>query len=145
MPAAGVNPDFLAGFDLWNGKERVGHWQAVLQARVWRTMPVAHSPLLRGQLLRDADLVMERRDVLALRDVVLRVSKDDNSLALVENVAAGPARAQSRRPPASPAQARPARGRRLCTGQFDHFTQSGNPRRRFARANHPRAQSQNQT
>ena len=89
MPAAGVNPDFLAGFDLWNGKERVGHWQAVLLARVWWLMPVAHSPLLRGQLLRDADLVMERRDVLALRDVVLRVSQDDNSLALVENVAPG--------------------------------------------------------
>jgi flagella basal body P-ring formation protein FlgA len=89
MPAAGVNPNFLAAFDLWNGKERVGHWQAVLLARVWRQMPVAHSALARGQLLRDADLVMERRDALALRDVVLQVSKDDNSLALVENVAAG--------------------------------------------------------
>ena len=89
MPAAGVNANFLAGFDLWNGRERVGHWQAVLQARVWRQMPVAHSALARGQLLRDADLVMERRDALALRDVVLQVSKDDNSLALVENVAQG--------------------------------------------------------
>jgi flagella basal body P-ring formation protein FlgA len=89
MPAAGVNPDFLAGFDLWNGKERVGHWQAVLQARVWRQTPVAHSALARGQLLRDADLTLERRDVLALRDVVLQVDKDDNSLALVENVPAG--------------------------------------------------------
>jgi flagella basal body P-ring formation protein FlgA len=52
-------------------------------------MPVARSPLARGGLLRDADLVMERRDMLALRDVVLQVSKDDPSLALVENVAAG--------------------------------------------------------
>jgi flagella basal body P-ring formation protein FlgA len=89
MPATGVNPNFLAGFDLWNGKERVGHWQAVLLARVWRQMPVAHSPLLRGQLLRDADITMERRDVLALRDMVLQISQDDNSLALVENVAPG--------------------------------------------------------
>jgi flagella basal body P-ring formation protein FlgA len=89
MPAAGVNPNFLAGFELWNGKERVGHWQTVLQSRVWREMPVARSPLARGGLLRDADLVMERRDMLALRDVVLQVSKDDPSLALVENVAAG--------------------------------------------------------
>ena len=89
MPGAGINADFLAGFDLWNGKERVGHWQAVLLARVWRQMPVAHSPLLRGQLLRDADITMERRDVLALHDMVLQISKDDNSLALVENIAAG--------------------------------------------------------
>jgi len=89
MPAAGVNPNFLAGFDLWNGRERVGHWQTVFQARIWREVPVAHSPLTRGELLRDADLTMERRDVLALRDMVLQVSKDDNSLALVENVAAG--------------------------------------------------------
>jgi flagella basal body P-ring formation protein FlgA len=32
---------------------------------------------------------MERRDALALREVVLQISKDDNSLALVENVSAG--------------------------------------------------------
>jgi len=89
MPAAGVNPNFLAGFELWNGKERVGRWQAVFQARVWRPIPVAHSALARGQLLRDADVTMERRDALALRDVVLQISKDDNSLALVENIAAG--------------------------------------------------------
>jgi flagella basal body P-ring formation protein FlgA len=60
-----------------------------LQARLWRPAPVAHSALTRGELLRDADLVMERRDVLALRDVVLGISKDDKSLVLVENVAAG--------------------------------------------------------
>jgi flagella basal body P-ring formation protein FlgA len=89
MPANGVNANFLAGFDLWNGKERVGHWQAVFQARVWRQLPVAHSTLLRGQLLRDADVTLERRDALALRDVVLQISKDDNSLALVENISAG--------------------------------------------------------
>lgn len=89
MPAVGVNPNFIAGFDVWNGRERVGHWQAVLQARVWRQIPVARSGLVRGQLLRDADLVMERRDTLSLRDVLLSVSKNDDSLALVENVAAG--------------------------------------------------------
>jgi flagella basal body P-ring formation protein FlgA len=89
MPAAGVNPNFVAGFELWNGRERVGHWQAVLQARVWRPMPVARTALTRGQLLRDADLVMERRDSLSLHDVVLNIPKDDDSLALVENIAPG--------------------------------------------------------
>jgi flagella basal body P-ring formation protein FlgA len=89
MPAAGVNPNFVAGFDLWNGRERVGHWQAVLQARVWRDAAVAHSALTRGELLRDADVVMERRDLLTVRDAILNISKDDNSLALVENISAG--------------------------------------------------------
>ncbi len=89
MPAAGVNPNFVAGFDLWNGPERVGHWQAVLQAKVWRETAVAHSALTRGELLRDADIVMERRDLLNARDALLNISKDDNSLALVENVSAG--------------------------------------------------------
>jgi flagella basal body P-ring formation protein FlgA len=89
MPAAGVNANFLAGFELWNGRERVGHWQAVLQARLWREMPVAHTALARGDLLRESDFVMERRDALALRDVVLNVPQDDNSLVLTENVAAG--------------------------------------------------------
>ena len=89
MPSAGVNPTFVAGFDLWNGQERVGHWQAVLQAKVWREAAVAHSALTRGQLLRDADIVMERRDLLAVRDAIVNISKDDNSLALVDNVAAG--------------------------------------------------------
>jgi flagella basal body P-ring formation protein FlgA len=101
MPRAGVNSDFVAGFDLWNGKERVGHWQAVLQAKIWREIPLAHAALARGQLLRDADVVMERRDLLTVRDVVLDISKDDNSLALVENVAAGlpvPVRAVRPRP-----------------------------------------------
>jgi flagella basal body P-ring formation protein FlgA len=89
MPPAGVNPNFVAGFDLWNGPERVGHWQAVLQAKVWRETAVAHSALTRGELLRDADIVMERRDLLNARDALLNISKDDNSLALVENVSAG--------------------------------------------------------
>jgi len=89
VPNAGVNANFVAGFDVWNGKERAGHWQAVLQAKIWRDVAVAHSPLTRGVLLRDADIVMERRDILATRDAVMHISKDDNSLALTENVATG--------------------------------------------------------
>ncbi|MGA2557754.1 MAG: flagella basal body P-ring formation protein FlgA, partial [Verrucomicrobiota bacterium] len=89
MPPAGVNANFVAGFDLWNGEERVGHWQAVLQAKIWREAAVAHAPLTRGELLRDADIVMERRDLLTVRDAILNIAKDDNSLALVENIPAG--------------------------------------------------------
>jgi flagella basal body P-ring formation protein FlgA len=89
VPSTGVNANFLAGFELWNGAERVGHWQAVLQAKIWRPIPLAHSRLTRGQLLRDADVTLERRDILALHDVLLDIPKDDSSLELAENIAAG--------------------------------------------------------
>src|SRR5208282_2457202 len=63
-PPAGVMPNEVAGFELWCGKERLGAWQVALAARVWHDVPVAHAALGRGQLLRDADIVLERRDVL---------------------------------------------------------------------------------
>ena len=64
VPAAGVLPYTMAGFELWCGKERIGAWQVSFQAHVWRDIPVAHSPILPGQLLHDADITLERRDVL---------------------------------------------------------------------------------
>ncbi|MGA2557197.1 MAG: flagellar basal body P-ring formation chaperone FlgA, partial [Verrucomicrobiota bacterium] len=41
------------------------------------------------QLQRDADIEMERPHVLTVRDAIVNNSQDDNTLALVENVAAG--------------------------------------------------------
>ena len=46
------------------GSETVGTYQQVLQARVWKEVIVAGSNLMRGQLLREADLVYEKRDLL---------------------------------------------------------------------------------
>jgi len=89
VPATGVSRTFMAGFEIWKGKERVGKWQATLVANVWRDVPLAHSPLARGQLLRDADIVMERRDVLMLRDALLNFSRDDGSLELTESIQTG--------------------------------------------------------
>jgi flagella basal body P-ring formation protein FlgA len=89
VPTAGLNPDFLAGFELWNGPERIARCQEVLQARIWRQIPVAHSRLERGQLLRDADVTMERRDLLTQRDVVLAIPAENDSLELAESVAVG--------------------------------------------------------
>jgi flagella basal body P-ring formation protein FlgA len=89
IPAAGLNPDFQAGFEIWNGTERVGRFQAVLLAKIWKEIPVAHSRLERGQLLRDADVTMEKRDVLAAHDVVLTIPADNDSLALTESISVG--------------------------------------------------------
>jgi flagella basal body P-ring formation protein FlgA len=100
-PTAGLSPTFVTTFELWSGAERVGQWQAVLQAKIWRQIPVAHSRLERGQLLRQADVTMERRDVLAARDVVLNIAAGNDSLELTEAVAVGmpvPTRAVHARP-----------------------------------------------
>jgi len=89
MPSTGVSPNFVVTFELWNGKERVGNWQAPVQAALWRDIPVAHSTLLRGQALKDADITMERSDVLVQRDAFLNYPTSDDSLELTESIAAG--------------------------------------------------------
>jgi flagellar basal body P-ring formation protein FlgA len=89
LPATGVNPNFVLRFELWNGRERVGAWQLPVQAKVWHDIPVAHSALMRGQRLVDADIIMERRDVLLHRDVFSAYPTTDTSFELTENLQVG--------------------------------------------------------
>ncbi len=80
LPPAGVLPNLVAGFELWCGKERLGTWQAPLQARVWREIPVAHAPIMRGQLLSQAEITLERRDVLSQHETCIQFPVTDNLL-----------------------------------------------------------------
>jgi len=89
MPTAGVTANFVVSFELWNGKERVGHWQAPVQASVWRDIPIAHSTLQRGDLVLGADITMERGDILAQRDLFLSFPTTDDSLEFTESIPAG--------------------------------------------------------
>jgi flagella basal body P-ring formation protein FlgA len=89
LPAAGVTPNFILRFELRADKETVGTWQVPLQARVWKEVWVARSAQPRGRLLRDADLGMERRDLLTLRDALSNFDPGDPSLELAENLTAG--------------------------------------------------------
>lgn len=101
LPATGPSANFIVRFDLLAGGERAGTWQTAVSARLWRDVPVAQVPLRRGQLLPEADVAMERRDVLALRDAPGRFDLNDASLELIENVPAGQpvlARAVRQRP-----------------------------------------------
>jgi flagella basal body P-ring formation protein FlgA len=107
LPAAGVTPNFIVRFELRHGRETLGQWQAAVQARIWREVWVAGSPLVRGQLAAEADLVKERRDVLVVRDALPAGSAgagaalrfEDGTLELAENVAAGlPLTARALRP-----------------------------------------------
>ncbi len=89
LPAAGVTPNFILRFELRAGTESVGRFQIPLQARVFREVWVAGSTLRRGQLLRDADLMRERRDVLTLRDPYTDPTLENPALELAENVPSG--------------------------------------------------------
>lgn len=89
MPPNGVMQNFIATCELWVGRERVGAWQVTVQAAIWRDVPLAGSTLMRGQLLKDADIVMERRDILLQRDIYLNYPTSDNSLELAESVPVG--------------------------------------------------------
>jgi flagella basal body P-ring formation protein FlgA len=71
LPTTGVSAHFITRFELNTQRERIGGWQAPLQARVWREIWVARTPVRSGLLLSEADVVRERRDVLNLRDPLL--------------------------------------------------------------------------
>lgn len=89
VPASGLNSFLLVRFELWSGLERLSQHQVSLQARLWRDLPVARTSLQRGQLVRDADLVLERRDVLTVRDPLPAEALTDPNLEVAESVRAG--------------------------------------------------------
>ncbi len=89
VPAAGVLPSLVAGFELWCGKERVGVWQVPMQAHIWHDVPVAHSPILRGQSLADADIILEKRDALTQHEPCIPFPVVDKALESVTSIQAG--------------------------------------------------------
>ncbi len=89
LPSTGVTANFIARFELRAGEEIAGTWQIPVTANIWREVYVASSALKRGQLVRDADLSRERRDMLALRDGLATVELDNPFLELSENIPAG--------------------------------------------------------
>jgi flagella basal body P-ring formation protein FlgA len=89
LPTAGVTPNFIARFELQAGAEIVGTWQIPVQARIWREVYVAGAQLRRGQLVREAEINRERRDLLATRDAVTELELDNPGLELAENIMPG--------------------------------------------------------
>ena len=109
LPTTGVTANFIARFELVysvsdleasvNGKSQtpdprpqtqsVGTWQIPVVANIWQEIYVAGSAVKRGQLVRDADLSRERRDVLTVRDALTSVELDNPFLEVGENIQAG--------------------------------------------------------
>ena len=89
LPSSGLSQNFLANCQLFCGTEQVGEWQVHALASIWRDVPVARSPVVRGSLLKDADLATERRDVLSHRDYYLNYPNADESLEVTDGLQPG--------------------------------------------------------
>ncbi len=89
LPTLGVTPHFVVRFELLGSRERFADCQAVVQARVYREVLIARSSLKRGLPLARADLLLDRRDVLPLREPLEAAARFDDSLELTENVSPG--------------------------------------------------------
>lgn len=90
LPNTGVTPACIVRFELRTAHETVGTWQASVQAKVWREAWVAQSALKRGELLAEAAVTRERRDVLTLRETLADFpSPVPTGLELAEPLQAG--------------------------------------------------------
>ena len=89
LPISGVTPFFIIRFELCTSTEIIGTWQASLRAHVWRNVWAAHSNLQRGELMSEADVDQERRDVLGIHESLAQFSPDDSSLELADGIEAG--------------------------------------------------------
>jgi flagellar basal body P-ring formation protein FlgA len=89
LPTAGVSQHFVIRFELVAGEERIGPWQAVLQARILRNVLVATSTTRRGELLSETEVAVEQRDILLLRDPVEESALRGGALEFSEAVSAG--------------------------------------------------------
>ena len=88
-PVAGVSPNFIVRFELHAGREMVGKWQTPAKGKIWREIWVTAAPLKRGQLLGAADMVRERRDILAQPDLLVDLPGEESPIELMENLASG--------------------------------------------------------
>ena len=90
LPTAGVSSALIVRFEAETTQgETVGSWQASLQAKVWREIWVAASAMKRGDSVRGADLMRQRRDVLLCWEPLAEFAPDDSSLEFVGPVQAG--------------------------------------------------------
>lgn len=90
IPTSGVGPNFIVRLEIETaGGERIGSWQAPVQAKVWRDVWVAHSAIKRGELVRGADVVLERRDILVCREALADLTADEGLLEFSEPLMPG--------------------------------------------------------
>lgn len=82
LPNTGLTPNCILRFELRTAREAFGPWQASVQAKVWRDIWIAQTALKRGQLLSDAPITRERRDVLPLRETLFELDAANAGLEM---------------------------------------------------------------
>lgn len=70
LPPSGLTSMMQIRFELMGERESLGMWQVGIEAKLWRKVWVSGQPLKRGDEIQDADLTLERRDILRLRDYI---------------------------------------------------------------------------
>ncbi|HOW65008.1 MAG TPA: flagellar basal body P-ring formation chaperone FlgA [Candidatus Paceibacterota bacterium] len=68
LPPRGLQSTFLVRFQLRTERELIGTWQMALQAKVLKPVWVTQTALRRGQTIGESDVLLEKRDILALRE-----------------------------------------------------------------------------
>lgn len=90
MPSSGVTSSFIIRFDIVTPDgSSLGDWQMPVQAHLWREIFTARSMLQPGELVADADIGRERRDVLALHAPLAEITDGDTLHEISESVPAG--------------------------------------------------------
>jgi flagella basal body P-ring formation protein FlgA len=89
LPTAGVTPAFIIRFQICTTNETLGTWQASMRAHIWRDVWVAHSDLQRGELVSEADVAQDRRDVLGVNEALAELVADDSSLQFANMIESG--------------------------------------------------------
>ena len=90
MPNGGITSAFLVRFEIFSAESvSLGNWQIPVQAHLWREIHVARSMLKPGAPLANADIALERRDVLSLRAPLAEFADGDTTLEIAESVPAG--------------------------------------------------------
>lgn len=89
LPNIGVSPQFIARCELRAGDELIANFQINVNAKIWRDIWIARSQLLRGQSMGNADIGLERRDVLAFKDGLVNLPTDIANYDVGESVPAG--------------------------------------------------------
>ncbi len=89
MPLSGLSGNFVLRFELSAGAVVLGAWSAGVHAQVWREIWVTRVPLARGQGVRDADLALEKRDVLTFKEELVALDPNDGRLEFARAIPAG--------------------------------------------------------
>jgi flagella basal body P-ring formation protein FlgA len=88
-PSQGLSPVLSLRFQLRAGEEILGEWTQPVSLRVWADVHVAAGPVRRGTALGEAELTMERRDILSLRDALPALPAEAGSWEFAESLNPG--------------------------------------------------------